>query len=226
MLNALGSHELADGKYLYNPQTKTIEVQWVQGPGEPCDAVICAAPSSACATPDRQRVALALLRKGAALVAVCADRVFPSPRGLEFGSGALAAMMSYASGVQPIYCGKPERFFFVELCRRLNVEPEGCVLIGDNLESDIAGARAMGMQAILTLSGVTRRRDLMNLPPEKQPHWVIEDLALSRLRERGKNLRARILCASHPAAAGSDGDLRKKCPPPPEADLSTWPPPL
>lgn len=167
---------------VYNLATESVmemlsgEVQWVQGPGEPCDAVICAAPSSACATPDRQRVALALLRKGAALVAVCADRVFPSPRGLEFGSGALAAMMSYASGVQPIYCGKPERFFFVELCRRLNVEPEGCVLIGDNLESDIAGARAMGMQAILTLSGVTRRRDLMNLPPEKQPHWVIEDL--------------------------------------------------
>jgi putative OPT family oligopeptide transporter len=33
LLNALGSHELADGKYLYNPQTKTIEVQWVEGIG-------------------------------------------------------------------------------------------------------------------------------------------------------------------------------------------------
>jgi putative OPT family oligopeptide transporter len=33
LLNALGSHELADGKYLYNPQTKTIEVQWIQGIG-------------------------------------------------------------------------------------------------------------------------------------------------------------------------------------------------
>jgi len=33
LLNALGSHELADGKYLYNPATKTIAVQWVQGIG-------------------------------------------------------------------------------------------------------------------------------------------------------------------------------------------------
>jgi putative OPT family oligopeptide transporter len=33
LLNALGSHELADGKYLYNPQTKAIEVQWVEGIG-------------------------------------------------------------------------------------------------------------------------------------------------------------------------------------------------
>jgi putative OPT family oligopeptide transporter len=33
LLNALGSHELADGKYLYNPATHAIEVQWIQGIG-------------------------------------------------------------------------------------------------------------------------------------------------------------------------------------------------
>jgi len=33
LLNALNSHELADGKYLYNPQTQQIEVQWIQGIG-------------------------------------------------------------------------------------------------------------------------------------------------------------------------------------------------
>jgi uncharacterized oligopeptide transporter (OPT) family protein len=33
LLNALGSRELADGKYLYNPLTRTIEVQWIQGIG-------------------------------------------------------------------------------------------------------------------------------------------------------------------------------------------------
>jgi putative OPT family oligopeptide transporter len=33
LLNALGSHELADGKYLYNSDTHKIEVQWIQGIG-------------------------------------------------------------------------------------------------------------------------------------------------------------------------------------------------
>jgi len=33
VLNAIGSRELADGKYLYNPQTGQIEVQWIQGIG-------------------------------------------------------------------------------------------------------------------------------------------------------------------------------------------------
>jgi putative OPT family oligopeptide transporter len=33
LLNALGSPDLADGKYLYNPATGHIEVQWIQGIG-------------------------------------------------------------------------------------------------------------------------------------------------------------------------------------------------
>lgn len=33
VLNALGSSELADGKYLYSPATGKIEVQWIQGIG-------------------------------------------------------------------------------------------------------------------------------------------------------------------------------------------------
>jgi putative OPT family oligopeptide transporter len=33
LLNAIGSTTLADGKYLYNPATNQIEVQWVQGIG-------------------------------------------------------------------------------------------------------------------------------------------------------------------------------------------------
>jgi uncharacterized oligopeptide transporter (OPT) family protein len=33
LLNALGSHKLADGKYLFNPATGRIEVQWIEGIG-------------------------------------------------------------------------------------------------------------------------------------------------------------------------------------------------
>jgi putative OPT family oligopeptide transporter len=33
LVNALGSHEIPDGKYLYSPATQQIEVQWIQGIG-------------------------------------------------------------------------------------------------------------------------------------------------------------------------------------------------
>src|ERR1700733_149341 len=75
-------------------------VDWVQSGGEPCDAVFAAAPSCAFATEERQRIALQLLRRGATLVGLCADRVYPSPRGLEFGSGAMCAMLSYAANLK------------------------------------------------------------------------------------------------------------------------------
>ena len=145
-------------------------------PPDPCDAVICGVPLNVFATDERQRAAMLLLRQGAALVGICADRVYPSPRGLEFGVGAMAAMLAYAADVTPVFCGKPEKIFFHELCRRLGVPPARCVLIGDNLESDIAGGKGVGMRTILALSGVSRREDAERLPPGRRPDAVIGDL--------------------------------------------------
>jgi len=164
-LSTEGIHEMLEGR-----------VHWVHSEDEPADAVICGVPLNVFATPQRQRTAMLLLRKGAALVAICADRIYPSPRGLEFGVGAMAAMLAYAADVRPIYCGKPEKLFFHELCQRIEAEPARCVLVGDNLESDIAGAKSVGMRTILTLTGVTTRQDAARLTPDKRPDAIITDL--------------------------------------------------
>jgi 4-nitrophenyl phosphatase len=151
-------------------------VAWVNDANEPCDAVIAGAPANVFATGDRQRVALYLLRAGAALIGICADRVYPSPRGLEFGSGAMTSMLAYAANVAPIYTGKPEPIFFRELCRKLGVDPARCILVGDNLESDIVGAKRLGMATILTLTGVTHAQDLGSIPQDLRPDRVVNDL--------------------------------------------------
>ena len=85
-------------------------------------------------------------------------------------------MLTYAADAQPVYCGKPEKIFFAELCRRLGARPERCVLVGDNLESDIWGGKRMGMRTILTLTGVARRSDLEKADADHQPDEVIADL--------------------------------------------------
>ena len=163
-LSTDGVHEMLDGR-----------VHWVQQENDgACDAVICGAPLNVFATEDRQRAALVLLRRGADLIGICADRVYPSPRGIEFGVGAMTAMFAYAANTSPTFCGKPERIFFTELCRRLDVRPERCVLIGDNLESDIVGASGVGMSTILTLSGVAVRGDAERSP--HAPGAIINDL--------------------------------------------------
>ena len=164
-LSTEGVNDMLDGK-----------VEWVNDEKAPCDAVICGVPVNVFATEERQRLAMIQLRKGAALVAICADRVYPSPRGLEFGVGAMGAMMAYAANVTPVFTGKPERFFFEELCRRLGVSPARCVLVGDNLESDIAGAKGVGMRCALVLTGVATRDDVARLPGELRPDWVTAGL--------------------------------------------------
>lgn len=161
-----GVEEMLDGR-----------VRWVQTAGEPCDAVIVGTPTNPYASDDRRRVALQLLRRtGAKLVGICADRVYPSPRGIEFGSGALSHYLAYAANTTPVFAGKPNKIFFEELCTRLSVLPDTCLMIGDNLEADVAGAKVKGMKTVLTLTGVTRRRDVMKVAEALRPDWIVEDL--------------------------------------------------
>jgi len=119
---------------------------------------------------------LALLRNGADLIGVCADRIYPSPRGIEFGSGAFCQFLAYAANVTPFFCGKPQPIFFQNLCQKLHVPPQNCLLIGDNLESDIAGGKRQGMKTVLTLTGVTTAAQSQHVADDRRPDWVFEDL--------------------------------------------------
>ena len=164
-LSTLAIHDMLDGR-----------VDWVKTGGEPCDVVAVAAPTSQHYSEDRARIALQLARGGAAIVGLCSDRVFPSRRGIEFGSGALTQLLAYAANATPSYCGKPQAEFFTDFCKHLGVNTNECVLIGDNLEADIAGGLNVGISGILTLTGVSRRRDVMMVPENLRPMAIVEDL--------------------------------------------------
>jgi ribonucleotide monophosphatase NagD (HAD superfamily) len=138
--------------------------------------VIAGAPANVYATEERQRIGLGLLRAGSDLIGVCADRVYPSPRGIEFGSGAFCSFLAYAANVQPFFCGKPQEVFFRNLCHKLRVETRECLLIGDNLESDIWGGKRLGMKTMLTCTGVTSRVEAEKASDDRRPDWTIGDL--------------------------------------------------
>jgi putative hydrolase of the HAD superfamily len=52
----------------------------------------------------------------------------------------------FASAVLP--AGKPDPRAYLEACRRLQLTPGQVLMVGDNLELDVVGARAAGLQAI------------------------------------------------------------------------------
>lgn len=125
------------------------------------------------------------LRRGADLLVGSADRVYMYGGRPEFGSGAWGALFAFAADLprpRIHYAGKPDPEFFLHLCDRLDVKPSRCLLVGDNLESDIAGGLSAGMTTALVLTGVVTREE--QEAGNVKPHAVFDDLG-AMLREMG-----------------------------------------
>lgn len=100
------------------------------------------------------RAATLYIRAGAEFYATNPDRTFPTPAGLAPGAGALAAAVSAAVGRLPVWAGKPEPFMLQMCLERMGLPPEQTLVVGDRLETDIAGGQAAGCRTALVLSGV------------------------------------------------------------------------
>ena len=90
------------------------------------------------------------------------DLVYPKGGGaLGFTAGAIALLIESAlarrfpaMALRFAHLGKPERHLFLGAAQRLGLAPGRLVMIGDQLETDIAGARSAGVATAL-LAGVT-----------------------------------------------------------------------
>jgi HAD superfamily hydrolase (TIGR01450 family) len=87
---------------------------------------------------------------GAPLVTPNVDPRLPIENG-DFlpGCGAIVAAVSAAAGVTPVVIGKPEPPLFNLALRRLGLAPAQAAMVGDSVESDVAGGRAVGMRTVL-----------------------------------------------------------------------------
>ena len=111
---------------------------------------------------DKLRRASLLVERGAWLVATNADASYPAPDGRWPGAGALLAAIEMTTGIRAEIVGKPHPpMLRSALARAGGGQP---LLIGDRLETDIAGAVALGWDSLLVLTGVTRRGDLVGSP--------------------------------------------------------------
>ncbi len=113
------------------------------------------------------------IRRGADYIVTNPDRSFPSEEGLIPGSGAIMAALVAATDATPLVIGKPAPTMFRVAAEMLALPPSTMLMIGDRLDTDIAGAHAAQMAAAVVLTGVTRREDLGADPV---PDLVVEDL--------------------------------------------------
>jgi len=87
---------------------------------------------------------------GAPLVTPNVDARLPIEDG-DFlpGCGAIVAAVVAAAGVSPIVVGKPEPPLFRIALARLGLAADQAAMVGDSVESDVAGGRRAGMRTVL-----------------------------------------------------------------------------
>lgn len=129
------------------------------------------------------------LRAGAVWIATNTDATLPSPRGPLPGNGSLVAALVTATGLQPEVIGKPApALFTAALSAADGARP---LVVGDRLDTDVAGAHAAGLPSLLVLSGVSSAHDLLAAGPQAHPTYI------------GRDLRA--LGFAHPKVERRDG---------------------
>lgn len=119
--------------------------------------------------------AATLIRRGAPFLGTNPDLTFPAPGGLVPGAGAMLAAIKAASGERPLILGKPAPRMYRVALERMGVLPQRTLVVGDRLETDIAGAQQIGCRAALVLSGVSSLAEAQAWTPA--PDIIAPDLS-------------------------------------------------
>lgn len=116
---------------------------------------------------------------GAALIALSRDRYFLKRNVLTLDAGPFVAALEYASGQTAVVVGKPSLEFYAAALTSLGVGASAAVMVGDDLWSDIDGARKAGLQAWLVRTGKFREEQLRQseFPPDRILGSVAEIVA-------------------------------------------------
>lgn len=120
------------------------------------------------------RTASILIQHGAAFVASNPDGSFPAADGTAWpGAGALVAAIETTVGLRAEVVGKPHApVLEAALARAGGGRP---LLVGDRLDTDIAGARGLSWDSALVLTGISTRDEVASTGIE--PTYVLESVA-------------------------------------------------
>ncbi|MCV7279189.1 HAD-IIA family hydrolase [Mycolicibacterium flavescens] len=123
--------------------------------------------------PELAEAALAI-RDGALWVAANVDRTLPSERGLLPGNGSMVAALRVATDREPQVAGKPQPTLLNDALARGDFTTP--LVVGDRLDTDIAGANAAGLPSLLVLTGVSTAADMVRAAEGERPDFLAPDL--------------------------------------------------
>jgi len=112
-------------------------------------------------------------RRGAHFLATGRDPTLPMPDGFWPGTGSILAAVERASGREASIVGKPEPQLFLTALDRLG--DGNTLVIGDRLDTDVAGAEKAHLDAALVLTGDTSQQEA-EAAKKPKPVAIAKDL--------------------------------------------------
>jgi NagD protein len=119
--------------------------------------------------------AIRLVLGGARFIATNPDPIGPSAAGPLPATGAIAALISRATEVDPYFIGKPNPLMMRSALNALGAHSESTTMIGDRMDTDIVAGLEAGLETILVLSGVTARGEADRFP--YRPSRIVDSVA-------------------------------------------------
>ena len=121
----------------------------------PSEAVAVIAGLDFDLTYEKIKLAALLIRQGVPFIGTNYDATYPTPSGLHPGAGTVVRAVETAAEKNALIIGKPKPAMFEMALETLSTSPKETLVIGDRLDTDIAGAQAYGCPTALVLSGVS-----------------------------------------------------------------------
>jgi len=112
---------------------------------------------------------------GARLLAIQKNRYWLHAGALRMDAGPFVAAIEYATGAAAVVAGKPSPEFFRAAAASLGLPPAAVLVVGDDVRTEVDGARAAGALGMLVRTGKFREADLAH--PAMSPRLVIDSVA-------------------------------------------------
>ena len=114
------------------------------------------------------------IQRGARYIASNLDSTLPTERGFMVGNGSMVAAVTNATGVVPDAPGKPQPTMF-EACRP-QFKGQDILVIGDRLNTDIAGGNNAHLPTLCTVTGVSTHRDILAARGVERPTYIAANM--------------------------------------------------
>jgi NagD protein len=119
--------------------------------------------------------AIRLVAAGARFLATNPDPTGPSHEGALPATGAVAALITRATGVDPYFVGKPNPLMMRSALNTVGGHSESTAMIGDRMDTDIVSGMEAGLETVLVLTGVTTREMVDRFP--FRPSRIVDSVA-------------------------------------------------